>query len=104
MIGWERCHEPCADMGYSVSDGYASGQMRTVLTDCVTINNTHIVHFDNDDNMCSFKYVCPSKDDYAANLLNQCKNPRAHSSFAKPVNGVAPTWVNVCATRGGDAR
>ena len=22
---------------------------------------------------------------YAANLLNQCKNPRAHSSFAKPV-------------------
>ena len=23
--------------------------------------------------------------DYAVNLLNQCRNPRAHSSFAKPV-------------------
>ena len=55
--------------------------MHLVLTDRVAVSNMAILHFNDDDNIPSFEFNC----DYAANLLNQCKNPRAHSSFAKPV-------------------
>ena len=50
--------------------------MHLVLTDRVTANNLPIVHFGDVDKNPSFKYVT---------TLNQCNNPRAHSSFAKPV-------------------